>query len=212
MGNGLGQPKKPFYKRWWFIVLAVLVVISLALDSEDDAEVDEVSTHEEAVLEAEEVEEIDALEDSEVVAEDERPDLDEGLADTEELEDVPTEDLDASEDELVALMLYMLQNSYSDTGDVTFIEEDKMFTITPTENSIGDAVIYARAGETTVLASWEELVKSTIEVQSNLEEVLGNEYILNVVNPYNVENTIIMVGNGIVYDAVSGEYTPVNDY
>lgn len=71
------KAKKPFYKRWWFIALVVIIVLGLFVGGDEEAETaDSTESTEETVSmgnenEAEEVAEEDLYEFDEVIADDE---------------------------------------------------------------------------------------------------------------------------------------------
>jgi hypothetical protein len=170
--------KKPFYKRWWFIVIAVIVVIgvftNLGGDKEDKT--DSADLSQDPVIEEDLV-----VEEEPVVEEETKVDIESLEKDS----------------------LAMIKESFGEVGDIGFIKEEKAFTITPTDPNFIVGVMSALEGDKESLDAWNGMVEGFVSLSDSLSKSLSG-YSISIVNPDNTDNFILMIKDGIVvYDAVN---------
>ena len=187
--------KKPFYKRTWFIVLAVFMVFALLLgDDEDAAEeapeepiVEEVAAIEEVEeTEVEEVEEVEIPEVEEVVEEDE------------------VEESISPEDERklrTVLALAMMEENFDGVATIDYDEEQDVITILPTDPGFASAILFLQTGDLS-MDTWYELRDNYAYMSEELGKAVGEGVIISLLNPSNPDNTILTVVDGVIfYDA-----------
>lgn len=185
--------KKPFYKRTWFIVLAVFMVFALLLgDDEDVAE----EAPEEPI-----VEEVAVAEETEVEEVKEEPEI-ETVATEMDLEEEAFDD-DFQTDILEEMMLLMFQESFDGDTLVRFEKDAKLYIFTPLNEDIGLGAVFAAAGNKENLEAWDYLVESMRGLSETITEQLGSGYSVALVNPANHDNYLALIIDGVVvFDAV----------
>ncbi len=184
---GKDKVKKPIYKRWWFILIAVIVVIGVIGSGGDSETADEPDQEEPVVIENEETADEPVMEIAE-----EEPVI-------ENVEEETKVDIELLEKESLA----MIKEGLVEVGDVGFLKEEKTFTITPTDpNFMGD-VMLAAEGNKESLDSWNGMVEVFVSFSDSLSKSLSG-YTISIINPGNTDNVILMIKDGIVvYDAVN---------
>lgn len=102
-----------------------------------------------------------------------------------------------SQDELEQQALKILQDSYAGNSTVTFDKEMKSFNITPIDPAFKEAIVFMQQG--LLLDDWESMQEGFISGSQSLQGLLGNGYIINLQNPANTENTLLMLMDGVVF-------------
>lgn len=101
-------------------------------------------------------------------------------------------------------MLSIIKTSFDGIADVKFDKDSKAYTIFPTEDGFIQAIALMQSGAMSK-DTWYGLVDSTKQTSSNMSKQLGSGYTLNILNPANKDNVILMVMDGVViYDAFQG--------
>lgn len=119
----------------------------------------------------------------------------------EEAEKAEKEQEEASQGILEEMALGLLQDSFEGTGDVDFIQDSKMFTVTPTDSAFTMEILMMLEG-TKGLDDWNNLTETMATLSSSFSELLGEGYSVALVNPINTDNYLILAMEGVVlYDA-----------
>jgi hypothetical protein len=91
-----------------------------------------------------------------------------------------------------------LKDSYKGTAEVTFDSKTKSFNIKPTDDAFTLGVGQIINGQN--LESYNSLLDAFKTGSKNLQEAMGNGYTLNLLNPVNPDNILIIAMDGeIVY-------------
>lgn len=214
--NKEAGPKKPFYKRWWFIALVAFIVIG-AFGGDDEEVASEEDVTEEVAEAVEEVEE-EVEEEKE-----ELPDVKPKKKSTPkptpapkpkskpvEVEEEPEpepEEQEFDEDTLTFLMEEMMvsimEDNFEGMATIEFDREEKSFSIIPIDSSITLGALLAAEGNPESLEAWNSLMDGVAVLSQSIHDEIGPGYFLNLVNTSNQDNLIAMAMDGVVvYDAV----------
>jgi hypothetical protein len=99
--------------------------------------------------------------------------------------------------ELEQQALKILQDSYAGNSTVTFDKEMKSFNITPIDPAFKEAIGFMQQG--LLLDEWESMKAQFEDGSKSLQGLLGDGYIINLQNPANTDNTLLMLSDGIVF-------------
>jgi hypothetical protein len=134
-----------------------------------------------------------ALEDTSPAEVIEMPEPEEELP-YEEIEESITEE---AEDFLIESVLNIMKSSFENYAKAEVNKADRMFILTPTDNTLIEAFAYVAAGSTELLQAYEDYVESQVEMSKVIAEVLP-EYSLATANPNNIDLLLLVIWNGIV--------------
>lgn len=105
----------------------------------------------------------------------------------------------------IANVLEILSDNYSDFAKVSFDDENKVFTIIPTDPNFSLEVYLASQGDEECLVFWKSFIESQKKLSVVVSDLLGNEYGVSVLNPSNTENSILLCMDGVIfYDGIAG--------
>ncbi|MCC5894856.1 MAG: hypothetical protein JJU16_05280 [Alkalibacterium sp.] len=179
--------KKPFYKKWWVIALAVVMVAGAF---NDDEEVTEEMQAQEVV----EAEVIEVIEEPEEIEEEPEPE-EEVIEEPEE----PTE-------QIMDVLLADMQESFEDVGTVHFDDDLNGFVVTPTSSEF-EAELTLIVNGLAPKDDWISLTETFKTLSVTLSEASGDAALtLWLANPANPGHTLLTAMNGhILYDALADE-------
>lgn len=191
--------KKPFYKRWWFIAIVALFILSPLL-SDDEEAATEVEPETE-VVEAEEtepeedVEEVEDIEEVEETADVEEEVIEESIEDAEEaLEDLEDEDIDVS---IEFLLTYLRNEEIGQMGSFDYDEDMNAVTYVPEDEDVANAFVFIGAG---LLQEEYETFKNGFSTLSSSISDLKDVGLI-ILNPENTENMLLWFEDGLLlYD------------
>lgn len=108
------------------------------------------------------------------------------------------------------LVMEMLEDSMGDLTDFRLIEwsegnfDGKIILMEPTDPGLELGVMMASFGDKDALEAWDEMVLSLEELSGMISDVLGDDYMLMMMNPANYDLNILSFWDGILmYDAVN---------
>lgn len=108
------------------------------------------------------------------------------------------------------LIMEMLEDSMGDLTDFRLIEweegdfDGKVILMEPTDPGLELGVMMAVIGDRDALEAWDEMVLSFEEVSGNISDILGDDYMLMMMNPSDYDLSILSFWDGILmYDAVN---------
>lgn len=108
------------------------------------------------------------------------------------------------------LVMEMLEDSMGDLTDFRLIEwsqgdfDGKIILMEPTDPGLELGVAMASIGDRDALRAWDEMVLSFEEVSGNISDILGDDYMLMMMNPSDYDLSILSFWDGILmYDAVN---------
>ncbi len=127
--------------------------------------------------------------------------VDETIEESDEaIEEVEEETLPDKE-ELEQEVLNIIRESFEGFGEIELVEET--FIIIPTDPAISAELLAAYEGDPNALEEWEFLVESMKGMSSSMEPMLPG-YWIDLRNPENTENSILVVEDGVViYDFIN---------
>lgn len=185
MANNSGV-SKPFYKRWWFILICVLVGIGIIGNLAGKGKDDPAETTIEATTKQ-----------STMVTTTTRQ--------TTPVTTTTTKQTSEENSALEQAMLLVMEDNFG-KGYVTLDSELKVFSVVPKDGATFMAgVIAAQEGSEEDVAAWNYVVESMTTLSESIRDNVGAGYTLSVTNPMNEENTLLMVMDGVIfYNAVEG--------
>lgn len=202
--------KKPFYMRWWFIVLMVLLAIGFIGNLGDKGDDNKDMPSETTTKATTTVAPTATTTTAEPTM---SPDaIYTAAAETVQAEiatkaalnptattAAPTTADTAAMDEAI---LVILQDNFG-KENVTFDKELMTFSIVPADEGFLTELAAALEGDADAIESWNTMVENFVSLSNSIND-LGSGYILSITNPTNPDNTLLMVMDGIVfYDVVS---------
>ncbi|MBC1209606.1 hypothetical protein HB815_01580 [Listeria booriae] len=98
-----------------------------------------------------------------------------------------------------------LADNFSKTGTVEFNAKLKAYSVTPTEPEMLLAITQLQSGELDP-ANWDTIVKSFKNMSESVKENLGSGYFVELVNPANTENSLLIIQDGVVFYDFMDEY------
>lgn len=108
------------------------------------------------------------------------------------------------------VVMEMLEDSMGYLTDFRLIEwsegdfDGKIILMEPTEPSLKFGVAMASVGDIDALRAWDDMVFSLEELSGTISDVLGDDYILMMMNPSDYDLNILSFRDGILmYDAVN---------
>lgn len=190
--------KKPFYKRWWFWVIVVILVLGSCGGISDSSK--EVPT-------AAEPAPTTAAEPAPTTPATEKPSIEKK---TQEIETTASatsssEDIDTA----IVLIESVLKENFD---NYTISHEDRIITINVWEDGIALGAMLASAGNEEFQSSWAEMVENQkvfCNSVCDFVDTVGLEdvvVVVNILNDGNKDNVLLSVMEGIViYDSVNGD-------
>lgn len=172
-------------KQYKVLISLVIIVIFIFLA------VGSTGNDEEPIAEPEEVEDIDdeVIEETDEAVEE----VDEAI---EEVEEEALPDKEVLEQEL----LNIIRDSFEGIGNVELTDET--FIIIPTDPMFSSELLAAYEGDPIALEDWEFVVESMKGMSMSMEPMLPG-YWIDLRNPENHENSILIVEDGVVlYDFI----------
>lgn len=108
------------------------------------------------------------------------------------------------------VVMEMLEDSMGYLTDFRLIEwsegdfDGKIILMEPTEPSLKFGVAMASVGDIDALRAWDDMVFSLEELSGTISDVLGDDYMLMMMNPSDYDLNILSFRDGILmYDAVN---------
>ena len=108
------------------------------------------------------------------------------------------------------LVMEMLEDSMGDLTDFRLIEwnegdfDGKAILLEPTDPEFEFGVVMASMGDRDAMESWDDMVLSFEELSGNISDLLGDDYMMMMMNPADYDLMILSVWDGIlIYDAVN---------
>lgn len=117
--------------------------------------------------------------------------------------DASASDIDKETQELA--MKIILADNFSKTGTVEFNAKLKAYSVTPTEPEMLLAITQLQSGELDP-ANWDTIVKSFKNMSESVKKNLGSGYFVELVNPANTENSLLIIQDGVVFYDFMDEY------
>src|SRR5690554_1191173 len=193
----IGLTKKKSLQIFIPALIVSFVLFGIVADTDDnevaDSDEDEEINDEEIIEddEPEEQESEDSEEETELDDE-----LDEDETDEDELEHEIVEGEEsiegADQDTLENLALMSIQDNFQEMADIELDKENKTFKMHITDPAFTDELLFMIENDT-VLDDWNYLVDSFAVMSESMNALLGDGYALHLLNPLNVENTLLMV-------------------
>ena len=186
--------KKPIYKRWWFILIAGIFIISAIIGGNDDSSPETTDNDTEEVVEVKEKEAKEEIEEITENAEEAEEELEVANL-TEE------EELKFEEDFMITLSEDMAIEHFEGLAEVHYSEKENAMVFLPIDEDFTIALAMIEAGLLDK-SEWNVLRDSFVEYSGILSEFTGDENILvYVANPANSDKYILIAKNGqIIYD------------
>lgn len=107
-------------------------------------------------------------------------------------------------------VMEMLEDSMGNLTDFRLIEweedgfDGKIILMEPTEPSLKFGVAMAIVGDKDALQAWDDMVFSLEELSGTISDILGDDYMLMMMNPSDYDLNILTFRDGILmYDAVN---------
>jgi hypothetical protein len=97
--------------------------------------------------------------------------------------------------------LEILQNSFAGNATITFDKEMKAFNILSTDPAFAQAMTFVASGN--LSEEFETMKAQFVDGSKSLQSSLGSGYIINLQNPLNPDNTLLMVMDGIVVYSIN---------
>ena len=170
--------KKPFYKRVWFWVIVVLVLVIGVSGGEEDESTTPV---------ADDTEETVAEKPVEVEPEPE-PEIE------------PEVDPELERQFTIMFAESIAQETFIETASVHYSESEDAMIITPTDDDFIMALYFLETGLMDI-SEWDNLRDSFLYYSSTLSEAVDKNISVMVVNPANENNYILKARNGeVIYD------------
>lgn len=108
------------------------------------------------------------------------------------------------------LVMEMLEDSMGNLTDFRLIEwnegdfDGKAILLEPTDPEFEFGVVMASMGDRDAMESWDDMVLSFEELSGNISDLLGDDYMMMMMNPVDYDLMILSVWDGIlIYDAVN---------
>lgn len=184
------KAKKPFYKRWWFWVIVVILVLGSCGEISDSSK--DVPT---------------AVEPAPTTTIKEKPSIEKKTPETETTVSVTSSSADI--DTAVVLIESVLKENFE---NYSISHEDRIITINVWEDGIALDAMLASGGNEEFKSSWAGMVENQ-KIFCNsvcdfidtvgLDDVI---VVVNVLNDGNKDNVLLSVMEGVViYDSVNGD-------
>lgn len=174
--------KKPFYKRWWFWAIVVILVLGSCGQANTKPSKDAESTAKTAAAVTTEPAEITAA------------------AATSSSEEI---------DNAVTMIESILRAHYT---NYTISHEDNIITISIWQDGIAMGALLASQGNEQCKSAWDEMVENIKGLCTSVCEFvdtlgLDDVYVVvNILNDGNTENVLLTVMEGaVIYDSVNGD-------
>lgn len=98
--------------------------------------------------------------------------------------------------------LDVLNKAYKDFGVVNFDSKTKTYSIAPFEFAVADGAMYAKE-DADMYKEYMELVENVQGVSNSITKRNGSGYTLEMMNPKDLDNNLIVVKDGeVIYDIV----------
>lgn len=108
------------------------------------------------------------------------------------------------------VVMEMLEDSMGNLTDFRLIEwsegnfDGKAILLEPTDPEFEFGVVMASMGDRDAVESWDDMVLSFEELSGNISDLLGDDYMMMMMNPADYDLMILSVWDGIlIYDAVN---------
>lgn len=183
-GNQEKKNRKSVLKVYGLAIIAFFILFSITTPSSNNEEVAEVEKEKEVEEEVEEKE----VKEKEVKEKDE----------VEEEDEVNQEDLEQ-------LFLITMKGNFDGLADVTYDDENKAFTLLPTDEALVEELIALVTGNQNMLEGWGDLVDGITSMSESLKDNLGSGYSIHLLNPANKDNVLLSMMDGIVFYNVADD-------
>lgn len=182
------------------LMIAILSMILVACSDEDVDEPKEVEAEEQ--VEVELTDEQKAEIEQKVKEEEERKkkEYEEQLrAEQEAKEEEEAKNNESLEDNALEL----LKEHLGDVAEIELNRDEKSFIITMTKDELIHELAMVLNGEMS-MDSWHTLVESFTGMANSMNDLLGGGYSVEVVNPMNTDNVLLLIYDGVVlYDVAN---------
>ena len=199
--------KKKVAKIYIPIIIGAFILFGVTTDLESDkeGEVAGETTEKEPEEEENEKESVSLENKENKIKEDEGEDNEENSENNvpEELDENLDEEENTtfSQEELEDLSLSILEDNFKEMARVDFNREQKEFLITSIDPAFDEELLYMIEHDV-VLDDWNFLVDSFTYMSESIYNLLGSGYTLQLVNPFNEENTLLSIVDGyVIYNA-----------
>ncbi len=191
------KTKKLFYKRLWFIAIVIIVVIGLiGCGSNDDEKKEESTTIAEVTKEETTVTTTEETTTEETTTEEATTEE----ATTEEATTETTVSETISEEVVREAIIIMLNEKFESLGEFEYNSELEGFYVTSSDDDFNAALMLVADGNTEMIETWNEtIVTAWIEMSNSLKENFPDyNYSIGMMNPFNKENCLLIVKDGVV--------------
>lgn len=194
----LDKEVKKKKKGKWKVVVGVIVALGIIGALTNGGEGDKDKDKE--VADEKPVEEVVADESDDELVADEGSDDELGLSNS---EDGADEDHNVVAQKVLENSIVAELKKQFGEDSVKFDEESKSFSITLPEEVALELVLMQQGSIGT--EDWEYLRDNVIKLSTTIQEVLGDGYIISLINPMNTEKTLLTVADGVVFYDVFGD-------
>lgn len=173
--------KQPFYKRWWFIVLTIIVVIGVIGNLGDDEK------GEQAAGERNGIQAIETIDRDETIP-----------RETEQRD--REEKVELSDAEKANLIMGIMEDNFEGMADIRYIEEYKAFIFDLKDDVANSVLLLAMEPNNRELAkSWDGVVENFRKMSVDISDNFGIGYQIHIANPANADNVILSITEGTVF-------------
>ncbi|HZK09767.1 MAG TPA: Ltp family lipoprotein [Clostridia bacterium] len=100
----------------------------------------------------------------------------------------------------------IIEESFTDMGDVRYIEESKTFTLLPTEEDTVDATLLLVSGDEDVLDSWLFMTESLRSMSEFVMDSLGSGYSVHFLHPSNEDKVLLDLYDGEIKYNIADDF------
>ena len=193
-GNQEKKNRKSVLKVYGLAIIAFFILFSITTPSSNNEEVAEVEKEKEVEEEVEEKE----------VKEKEVKEKEVKEKEVKEKDEVEEED-EVNQEDLEQLFLITMKGNFDGLADVTYDDENKAFTLLPTDEALVEELIALVTGNQNMLEGWGDLVDGITSMSESLKDNLGSGYSIHLLNPANKDNVLLSMMDGIVFYNVADD-------
>lgn len=108
---------------------------------------------------------------------------------------------EVNQEELEELFLGVMKENFEGLADVEYDNGNKTFTLLPTDDDLVHELMLLSTGDEVMLEGWGNLVDGVLSMSQSLKENIGNGYTVQLLNPANTDNVLLICVDGaVVYD------------
>lgn len=126
----------------------------------------------------------------------------------EELESKEEKQEEISADTKIDIFITLLTKNYEGLAKVNLDKENKVINIIPEEDlkTAINVLIATEGSEPTIRKSWDKMVKDFKDTSKKIGSEIDPDYAFSILNPNNLDNTLLLVKNGTIVYNVVDEY------